>query len=119
MFENAGAKLKALAWFNFIICIIGGFVIGNSASKAAGRDALVFIMYIALFAFIGWLTSIFIYAFGEMCENIQSIKKNTSEQVEIEKIERQKKNKDTWVCTCGTRNPNSEKVCKNCSKQKT
>lgn len=80
LFRNAGAKLKVLALIFFIIHIVIGvaggvtcFIIG-----ANSYDCYIFVIIglVAIFVspLIGWLNAIILYAFGELCENVNDIR---------------------------------------------
>lgn len=81
LFRNAGAKLKILAIVVFVMEIIGG-LIGGISIIATGADAyfgggflitagIIMILVSPLF---GWLSAIKLYAFGELCENVNDIR---------------------------------------------
>lgn len=81
LFRNAGAKLKVLAIVVFVMAIIGG-LIGGISLIAMGADAyfgggflitagIIMILVSPLF---GWLNAIMLYAFGELCENVNDIR---------------------------------------------
>ncbi len=77
MFENAGSKLKLLAKVNFVLCVILnsalGYSIGEAISKKNDTNLIgLFIGFISGIV-IGWLLSIMLYAFGELCENVNKI----------------------------------------------
>lgn len=80
LFRNAGAKLKMLALIFFIIHIVIGvaggvtcFIIGTNS-----YDGYIFVIIglVAIFVspLIGWLNAIILYAFGELCENVNDIR---------------------------------------------
>ncbi len=70
MFRNAGSKLKILAKVFFWITVISGLLVG--IILADGSDGLS--LLIIPFAVIGgWLSTIMMYAFGELCENVKNI----------------------------------------------
>ena len=64
LFRNAGAKLKVLAIVVFVMAIIGGLI----GLITAG---IIMILVSPLF---GWLNAIMLYAFGELCENVNDIR---------------------------------------------
>lgn len=69
MFKNAGGKLKGLAILNFWIFLIGGIIIGFTIFKTA----VISFICIAISLLLGWVSSIVLYAFGELCNNVQTI----------------------------------------------
>lgn len=90
MFENAGAKLKKLAIVFFVICLIAGAVAGNAlagviaAFEGYGPGAylgspLLTIVGAVVGLIIGWLKSIVLYAFGELCENVNIIARRSAD----------------------------------------
>ena len=80
MFKNAGRKLTTLAKVIFIILCafavlmgIGlGVTVGNEVNGAAGFFA--FLAYTAAGVLGAWLSTIVLYAFGELCENVKMIR---------------------------------------------
>lgn len=81
LFRNAGAKLKVLAIVVFVMAIIGG-LIGGISLIATGADAYfgggflitAGIIMILVSPLLGWLNAIILYAFGELCENVNDIR---------------------------------------------
>ena len=81
LFRNAGAKLKVLAIVVFVVAIIGG-LIGGISIIAMGADAYfgggflitIGIIMILVSPLFGWLNAIMLYAFGELCENVNDIR---------------------------------------------
>lgn len=76
MFKNAGSKLQGLAIVIFVLFIIAGAIIGNALSK----NGELIIVFVIVSIPLGWVCSITLYAFGELCENVQTIagKNNSS-----------------------------------------
>ncbi len=72
MFKNAGSKLKSLARIIFALNVIIGIVVGIVMIKAS---FVLLIVSVAVGVLIGWLSSIMLYAFGELCENVHEINK--------------------------------------------
>lgn len=80
LFANAGPKLQAIAKIIFIIGLIIGEIIGIS-SIAAGADSYdgellitIGVVLIIVSPLIAWIGSIVLYAFGELCENVNKIR---------------------------------------------
>lgn len=125
MFKNAGPKIKVLAKLNTFIWIIAGVMVGSPF-----KDDAILIIAIVLGVLIGWFTSIFLYAFGELCENVYILANGVDESSEDEpyvepayastpNIE-SKPNTfgglSSWRCPkCGTTNLGREDVCLNCA----
>lgn len=81
LFRNAGAKLKVLAIVVFVMAIIGGLISGISliamgADSYFGGGFLITagIIMILVSPLFGWLNAIMLYAFGELCENVNDIR---------------------------------------------
>lgn len=72
MFKNAGSKLKSLARIIFALNVIIGIVVGIVMIKTS---FVLLIVSVAVGVLIGWLNSIMLYAFGELCENVHEINK--------------------------------------------
>ena len=70
MFENAGAKIQGLAIVLFWLTLIAGVIAGIAMVGASGGLSLLFIPA----AFVGgWVNSIILCAFGELCENMMEL----------------------------------------------
>ena len=80
LFRNAGAKLKILALVFFVIDILIGVALGVTCFiiGADSYEGYIFIIIgiaaILISPLIGWLNAIMIYAFGELCENVNDIR---------------------------------------------
>lgn len=80
LFANAGPKLQALAKIIFIIGLIIGEIIGISAiiAGAGSYDGELLItigvVLVIISPLIAWIGSIVLYAFGELCENVNNIR---------------------------------------------
>ena len=80
MFKNAGAKLMSLSKVIFgILAALGiltsvgvGFGVGDETNFIFGFLAFVIGAVIAVLG--AWLSTIMLYAFGEMCENIRNMR---------------------------------------------
>ena len=76
MLKNPGRQLKGLAMVIFAITVVAGVGFGlNSCLKqeSIALKALIVFVSVVSSIIIGWLSSIFIYAFGELCENVDRI----------------------------------------------
>ena len=90
MFNNIGSKIKTLAkilcWIGIIFSVISGIAImaaGNSTitingSYASVSPALTGILVIVFGCLVSWISSFFAYGFGQLIENSDEIRKNTS-----------------------------------------
>ena len=87
MFNNPGKKLKSLAKFIFWLSIIlytlaavGAYlneVEINSTGSTIGL-IIVAVLGVLIGLLIGWLSSILVYAFGELIEDVHSMRKKIS-----------------------------------------
>ena len=73
MFQNPGSKLKTLAIVVFVITVVIFCVAGIIAGRAADSMVLI-ILIIALGILVGWLSSIILYAFGSLVQDVEDIK---------------------------------------------
>lgn len=80
LFKNAGPKLKVLAKVIFVISLIIGEIIGIVAI-AAGADSYdgeiftaIGVILVIISPLLAWLSAIAMYAFGELCENVNDIR---------------------------------------------
>ena len=147
MFENAGSKIKVLAWILFIVGIIStlvcALVFGRTVDRW-GDTKFNFGLFIAILAggvLSSFISSLFLYAFGDIADNIQHIAKSTEETARavqaatkakvIEQPSMPSSNPkpfysnsnatlgDRWVCKkCGTKNDKSAMYCKDCGEYK-
>ncbi len=97
MFDDPGAKLKLIAkitfWLMIIACAITGFAIG--AGENASFGFLLSLAGAAVGVLLGWLSSITLYAFGELVEQTELIRNNlyvTRELLEKQFADKEKKN---------------------------
>ena len=81
MFNNIGSKIKTLAkvicWLGIIISVIAGIfgiINGTEQSFVSGVITIIF------GSLASWLGSFFAYGFGQLIENTDEIRKNTSER---------------------------------------
>ena len=78
LFEDIGDKLKVLAKVYFWLTVISGIICAFIFSKAAG----LFMVFIIVVPFAGYLTSSLIYGFGEL---IEQTTRNTVQLTKINK----------------------------------
>lgn len=82
MFNNVGRKIKNIAGLicglgivaSFIAAMIVAVIISN---LGAGITVLVFFLIIIAGIIVSWLSSIFIYGFGELIEKTTEVAENT------------------------------------------
>lgn len=85
MFENIGGKIKAYSKIIFVIFAFLGiiFAIATWAAVKGFGGFLLFLLIGALSFIISYLSVMFTYAFGDLVENAQHIRKNTEEIYDI------------------------------------
>lgn len=74
MFRNAGAKIQVLAWILFFLIIFGGSA--AAILITVQTSLLIYLLYIPASVLSGWLSTIALYAFGELCENVSIISRH-------------------------------------------
>ena len=118
MFDNVGKKLQVVAkiymWIGILISVIVGII---TASDAQSGGFFIFLL-IAVFGSVGsYLSSLFLYAFGEMVENIASIEDDTGyfrrRTMKKDKDETEAA-KNTGHTFSGSRTADGKKKCKSC-----
>ena len=83
MFNNIGKKIKALAkvicWIQIVIYIITAIVmfIIASDSYTEGLYIAIAFAFLIIGPFFAWLSSFFIYGFGELIDKACEIERNT------------------------------------------
>jgi hypothetical protein len=70
MFTNVGGKIKTFAQVTAILGILGSVIGGLSLTSLDGTLGFLIIIAGSL---IAWLTSLFLYGFGELVENTAKI----------------------------------------------
>lgn len=84
MFEDIGAKIKAVTkvfcWVSIIVSVIAAFVMfymaGESYSTEGFYNGMGWV-FLIVFPLGSWLTSLFVYGFGELIEKTTEIAENT------------------------------------------
>lgn len=74
LFKNAGAKLKALAKISFVISLIIGEIIGIVVIASGDDIIIIGVTLVIISPLLAWMSSIILYAFGELCENVNDIR---------------------------------------------
>ena len=131
MWDNIGGKIKGLAKIIALLGIISSIIGGIVFFNIDGSGMYVGIGFATIFlgSLFSWIASWFMYGFGELIENSESIKYNTS------KISDTSRNKpinesfdgnvskprtpsgDTWICKhCGTINSTAYDSCEGCGR---
>jgi len=77
MYENAGEKMKFLAKIIFALTFIVGVISGYLLVKSIILGLIIGVFIGGIF---GWLNSILLYAFGELCTNVKSIKETITDE---------------------------------------
>ena len=87
MFNNIGSKImklaKVICWLGIIASVISGIVTivaGSGSRYTAGAGVLSGILIIVVGSLFSWIGSFFTYGFGQLIENTDEIRKNTSER---------------------------------------
>lgn len=80
MFKNAGKKIKTFAEMNVYIATFLSGMTGSFIAYLFFRNNEVaimvgFVLLGAIGFYISWVTSLFIAAFGELCENVYKLNK--------------------------------------------
>lgn len=119
MWDNIGEKIKALAkviaWVGIIGSIISGIVLFKISSIGGGLYVGLGFAAIIGGSLISWISSWFMYGFGELLYNSEIIKYNTSKS----------ENKTNHVSSglnlsnVPVINPNETKKCKKCHEKVT
>lgn len=86
MFSNIGGKIKGFATILFVLGVIGGFigaiwmgVVMDDVSDSGFVAFLTFLFVLAVTIVASYVSSMFMYGFGELIENSDRIKRNTEE----------------------------------------
>ncbi len=84
MFEDIGAKIKIVSkvfcWIFIILSVIAAFVMFSKAGESYRTEDFYIGMgwvFLIVFPLSSWLTSLFVYGFGELIEKTTEIAKNT------------------------------------------
>lgn len=84
MFEDIGAKIKTVSkvfcWVSIIVSVIAAFVMFYMAGESyytAGLYTGIGFALLIVFPLSSWLTSLFVYGFGELIEKTTEIAENT------------------------------------------
>ena len=119
MYNNIGAKIKVLAqviaWIGIIGSMIAGVIYMRGfvmITQDSGGEALVGVLEgfgIMIGGFLlSWISSWFMYGFGELIEKTTEIAKNTSF------ADSGLKKSFVTTCKCGAKNESGMKFCQNC-----
>lgn len=124
MFRNVGEKLKVVAIISLIIGIIASFIIG--IVEIIGLQFIVGIITIALGIVSSLIPAWVLYAIGEIAENTEAIlsmlvriNSNNENNTKIKPVGKYADSKDdSWICSCGERNPNIVSSCQICNRSR-
>ena len=136
MFDNIGGKIQGYAKVVFAIEAIGSLVGAAAIGFGIGGFGgfMLFLVCAVIFIVTAYLSVMFLYGFGELIENVASIRKNTEEIYNINYetyshiYDRDTKastpsnaapvNKPasgSWRCSkCDTQNSANDRFCKSC-----
>ena len=76
MFQNAGKKIKIIALALFWIIVIADAITIIALLDLGAKATVLVLIPVGVLA--AWLSSITLYAFGEMCENVMSLENDVS-----------------------------------------
>ena len=69
MFENAGAKLRVLAYVDLVLFVAGGIAAGSYLTFGVDEDLfLIGILIAVLVAFVGWINTVTVMALADAAE---------------------------------------------------
>lgn len=74
MFNRPGRKLQTLAALVFAIIFVVYIIIGLVFIRGTGAGAGMVVLFCLLGLFIAWLSSICLYAFGSLVDDVEEIK---------------------------------------------
>lgn len=72
MYDNVGGKIKKLASVVAVIGIIASVIAGICIMAVSAISGLI---VAAIGAFVSWISNIVLYAFGDLVENVGTIKR--------------------------------------------
>ena len=85
MFENVGEKLKTLARLLFTLGFVAGLIL--AVISICNGNFLAGILFLAGYSLLGWLSSVGLYAFGQLVENSEDSARHLREmQTTMRKI---------------------------------
>ncbi len=87
MFDNTGEKIKVLAKVIFVLGIISAVISGIYLMTGGGIAVLYGFMTVIGGALGSWIVSIFIYGFGQIITNTDSISSNTRKIEKEEEVQ--------------------------------
>lgn len=73
LYENIGRKIKSLAMCLFFVEAIGSLIAGIALGIEVEE---IYFLLVLIGPFIAWISSFIMYAFGELVEDTESIRKN-------------------------------------------
>ena len=77
MYDNIGKKLKGFAKTIFAICLIASVIGGIAIMAIDGDLAIIGIIVMAVGILVSWISTWFLYGFGEIVDKVCDIEKNT------------------------------------------
>ncbi len=132
MFNNIGKKIKTLTVVCFVLVLIGVVVYGVVLMVTLRRQAWIGLLVIAGGFLACWISSFFLYGFGELIESSEKTAENTS--LLLQKLKAPAKNvpassssfvksagntEETWTCQyCDYKNPTVTSFCRNCQRSR-
>ena len=129
MWDNIGEKIKLLAkiiaWVGIISSVIGGsrLISQGFDMNQSGRGGELFI-FLGIASLIGgsiisWISSFFMYGFGELIKKTAAIEQNTRNGTSPDIVQNNAQFSNGWVCKkCNYTNYSSALFCNSCGEKK-
>lgn len=122
IFDNTGRKLQTLAKIIFLLCALAGVIsffyfILSGLGSDVNSNPLMGLVTLLSGLLGGWLTSVPIYGFGVIIENSEQAIAARNSLGRSSRLMNSGTPADagTWTCRCGLINPNTRRLCENCS----
>ena len=89
MYNNIGSKIKTLAIILFVISVILGVVLAVHFLSLDDDAILCFYAFLSVVGgvIIGWVSSMFLYGFGELIDKTTEIARNTRGSVPVSEMQ--------------------------------
>lgn len=121
LYNNIGSKIKSLAKWTFIIESIATIITGISLFVVDDDFILLGILAIIGGPMISWVSSCFLYAFGELVEKVSDNEENTKAIVKLLRNDTAKTPSETYTnnCSASSKSVVSHRwICDNCEKMR-
>ena len=87
-FENIGGKIKTLAVVLTILGVVASIMI---CVFLLFRNFLIGILIAIIGSLVSWISSFFMYGFGELIEKTTEVAKNTKQDIQVKIVEEKNK----------------------------